>query len=224
MKERLSEYLRVGAVDAARGFLKDALAKTASDDTELRLRIKSNLGIVERKAGRFYDAIQALTEAEFLIPSTSNQLLIGNHRHTFGVLWQTIAEHEGIEEYNGRAVRLYEEAGECYEQAGATRELASTKNCIAYLSIQIGNIEDALRYATLAIEAAKPLGDEPLIAQFEHTRAQALLRDGKLGEALVIASRAAETLRAHRYSGVLPEVLATIGKITAAMREEVGVL
>jgi tetratricopeptide (TPR) repeat protein len=219
MTKRVSAALRTGDFVEAREYLSELWA-TATDPL-LRIRIRNNQAIIERESGRLYNALQYQIEAGFLTGENTPPLYVGKSRKGLGITWEMIFEREQQDEHADRALMAYEDACVYFERAEAIRELASTKNCIAYLFIQLNKLDEALKYSGLAIQIAKPLDDDALIAQFEHTRAQAFLKSGCLDQALMIASHAASVLRAKKYQVALAEVLETIEKITARMREEV---
>lgn len=220
LRTRAIECWHAGDLLQARDLLSQALAKTPHTETNFRLWVTNNLAMVERSTKRLYEALRLQTEAGHLAGLSDDDFLIGNHYQGLGITNEMIGEREGFEEYADRALIAYEAACHHYGLAGRTRETVNTQSCIAYLFVHLNKMEEALELLERAISTAKTLSDEVLVAELEHTRAQALFKAGNISGALTIATEAANVLRANKRWLVLPDVLKTIEEIAAAMREE----
>jgi tetratricopeptide (TPR) repeat protein len=167
-----------------------------------------------------YEAVRLQAEAGNLADSSKDFTLIARYYQGYGVTWEMIAEREHSEEYYDRALIAYEAACHYYELAGNVRDLASTQNCIAFLFIQVGKLEEALDFSIRAIRNARTVADIGLLAECELTRAQACARIGRYDVALPLASGAAVTFKEKGYEPLLKDALETVERISAAMRAQ----
>jgi tetratricopeptide (TPR) repeat protein len=211
LRTRAVKRWRRGHLAHARAFLFIANECAPRREVDLRLAIKNNQAIIARASGRLYEAVRLQAEAGLLVEQCTDLTLIARNHQGDGITSEMIAEREPKlkEEYFDRALLSYEAASYYYEESGHQRDLASTQNCIAYLFVQLGKTDEALKYSERAINSARSVGDCGLIAECEHTQAQALLSAGRFAEAGALAARAADVFDRLGFVPLRDEALTT---------------
>jgi len=125
-------YWRQGAFDEARLILKDTLARLSAEDLETNLIALIRLGMLEKAAGRYDDALRAYTEAAPLVGRIDEPAIKGTfHNELAGLLTRLVLAEES-EARIDRALVEYAAASYHFEQAGHVRFRASVENNLAY--------------------------------------------------------------------------------------------
>ncbi len=202
-------YWREGAVDEARITLDDALARLGELESEQRLRALLNKAIVEQVSNRPKDALQILQGAAPLFETNDNHALRGKFHNEFATVFKNIGLAERREDYIDRALIEYAAASFHLEEAGHKRYQGVVENNLGFLFVHLGKFESAHQHIARACAAASALKDRGLIAQFDDTRARALLAQRRYREAEVVAVGAVRLLEEGGQQSLLAEALTT---------------
>jgi tetratricopeptide (TPR) repeat protein len=126
----------------------------------------------------------------------------------------------------GAALDLFEAAARGFEAVGDLRDACIQRTNVGYVSMEIGNYEDAERALRSALEVASQTGLDQLVVLARHNLGLALARRGRLAEALEVeqaAVRGAAELREPRIEGgsrvYLSIIRALAGDLEGAERE-----
>jgi tetratricopeptide (TPR) repeat protein len=111
----------------------------------------------------------------------------------------------------------YTAAGLHFEDAGHNRTLAVVENNLGFLFTHLEKFEEAHHHLDRALSLVIRLNDKGLQAQFEDTRAQAFLSQGRLEQAEKIASAAVKILREGDEQSNLATALTTHATVLARL-------
>jgi tetratricopeptide (TPR) repeat protein len=241
LKEKIAEarvelgicYWRLGALDEARITFDDALLQLGDLPSEQRLRAILNKALVEQVSSRPYEALRLLSESESLFAASSNHRLKGKFHGEFAILLKNIGLSGHSEEYLDRALMQFTAASVELEQIGQIRGLAIVENNLSMLFAQLERFEEAHEHLDRALLLAKKLNDKGVRAQFENSRAQAFLGQGRLEQAEQTAGSAVKFLRTGDQQSNLADALTThavalarlqrSSEALAALKEAIGV-
>src|SRR5258708_7753164 len=212
-------YWRQGACDEARLILKDALNHLADADQEARVITVIRLGMLEKAAGRYGDALSAYAEAGPLVERMDNHAIKGTFHNEFAGLLTRLGLAEESEARIDRALVEYAAASFHFEQAGHLRFRASVENNLAYLLLRIKRFADAHDHLDRARSLWIELKDVKSVGQSDDTRARALLEEGHLAKAEAFAKQSVKALQGGGEQSILAEALTTLGVILARMRK-----
>src|SRR5258705_1815459 len=226
-------YWRSGALDEARITFDDALLRLGDLQSEQRLRAILNKALVEHVSSRPYEALRLLSESEPLFAASSNHRLKGKFHGEFGILLKNIGSSGHSEEYFDRALMQFTAASIELEQSGQIRVLAGVQNNLSMLFAQLQRFEEAHLHLDRALSIVTKLNDKGSRAQFENSRAQVFLGQGRLEQAEQTAGSAVKFLRAGDQQSNLADALTTqavalarlqrTSEALAALNEAIGV-
>ena len=226
-------YWRSGALDEARITFDDALLRLGDLQSEQRLRAILNKALVEHVSSRPYEALRLLSESEPLFAASSNHRLKGKFHGEFGILLKNIGSSGHSEEYFDRALMQFTAASIELEQSGQIRVLAGVQNNLSLLFAQLQRFEEAHEHLDRALSIVTKLNDKGSRAQFENSRAQVFLGQGRLEQAEQTAGSAVKFLRAGDQQSNLADALTTqavalarlqrTSEALAALNEAIGV-
>lgn len=204
-------YWREGALDEARVTLQDVLTQLGDSQSEQRLRALLNAAVVEKVSVRYRDALRIHSEAAPLFAQSSNHALRGKFHNEYATVLKNIGLAEHREEYIDRALVEYAAASFHFEEAGHQRFLGVVENNLGFLFVHLGRYQDAQKHIDRARAVAVALKDRGLIAQFDDTRAKALLGAGRNSEAETIARASVRSLEQGGEQSLLAGALITHG-------------
>lgn len=210
-------YWRQGAFDEARLILTDTLARLPEEDLETNLIALIRLGMLEKAAGRYGDALRAYTEAAPLVERIDEHAIKGTFHNELAGLLTRLGLAEESEARIDRALVEYAAASYHFEQAGHLRFRASVENNLAYLLLRIRRFADAHAHLDCARGLWLELKDIKCVAQSDDTRARALLDEGRLVEAEAFARQSVRVLEGGGEQSILAETLTTQGVILARL-------
>jgi tetratricopeptide (TPR) repeat protein len=214
-------YWRQGAFDEARLMLKDTLVRLAETDLETNVIALIRLGMLEKAAGRYGDALKAYTEAAPLVERIDTHAIKGTFHNELAGLLTRLGLAEESEARIDRALVEYAAASYHFEQAGHLRFRASVENNLAYLLLRIGRFADAHAHLDCARSLWLELKDIKCVAQSDDTRARALLDEGRLVEDEAFARQSVRVLEGGGEQSILAEALTTQGIVLARLRRQV---
>jgi tetratricopeptide (TPR) repeat protein len=210
-------YWREGAFDEARIVLLDVMNRASEADKELKAISLSRLGLVEKTAGRYSDALKIYAEAVSLIDGTDNHALEGKLHNGLGITLHSLALAESSEVQFDQALIELTAASFHFEQAGHHRYRARVENNLGYLFCTISKFEEAHTHLNRARRLFLDLEDIGGAAGVDETRARALLAEGRLPEGERFAQAAVKTLEGGGEQSLLAEALTTHGTVLARM-------
>jgi tetratricopeptide (TPR) repeat protein len=208
-------YWREGALDEARITFDAAIHRLGDLESTQRLRALLNKALVEEVSSRSKEALRILSESEPLFEHSANHALKGKFHNEFGTVLKNTGLAERREDYIDRALMQYTAASVELEQVGNDRALANVENNLGFLFAHLGKFEEAYGHLDRALSMAARLKDKGLSAQFEDTRARALLGEGRLEQAEAAANSAVEGFREGDEQSHLAAALTTHAVVLA---------
>jgi hypothetical protein len=123
-----------------------------------------------------------------------------SYHNELAITWRTIGTAENQPEYFQRALTEYKAAEHLLKLAKNHVYRASIKNNEAVVLTKLGRFKEAHKHLDQAREITIRFKHRPLTAQFDGTRAELLIAEGRFKDAEAVARRAASALEkaAHR--------------------------
>jgi tetratricopeptide (TPR) repeat protein len=204
-------YWREGAFDEARVTLDEALHQLGDLESEQRLRALLNRAIIERVSNRYDDALRTHREAAPLFDASTNDRLKGKFHNEYAIVLKNFGLARNREDYVDQALIEYSAALFHVERAGNKRFRAMIENNIAYLFVQVGKSEEAIKHLDQARALFTALKDKGMVAQVDDTRARAFIARGSFTKAEAIARGAVQALKEGDELSKFAEALTTHG-------------
>ena len=186
-------YWREGEVNEARIMLHEALERL-TDPGNIRARALLKLAIVEQSAGRYYDALQILTDNAALFEQVTHQPTKGDYHNELAMTLEEIAVADKRPDYFQRALTEYKAADYQFKLARNHVFRASVKNNEAVVLSKLRRFEEAHCHLDEARRLTVRFKDRTRTSQIDITRAEILLAEGKFEEAEAVAHRTACSL------------------------------
>ena len=188
-------YWREGQVNEARIMLHEALERLAPTGLK-RARALLKLVDVEHSAARHYDALKLLTDNSAVFTSIRNLPLPvkASYHNELAITWRTIGTAENQSDYFQRALTEYKAAEHLLKLAKNHVYRASIKNNEAVVLTKLGRFKEAHKHLDQAREITVRFKHRTLTAQFDGTRAELLIAEGRFRDAEAVARRAASAL------------------------------
>jgi len=210
-------YWREGAFDEARVTLDEALHQLGDLESEQRLRALLNRAIIERVSNRYDDALRTHREAAPLFDASTNDRLKGKFHNEYAIVLKNFGLARNREDYVDQALIEYSAALFHVERAGNKRFRAMIENNIAYLFVQVGKSEEAIKHLDQARALFTALKDKGMVAQVDDTRARAFIARGSFTKAEAIARGAVQALKEGDELSKFAEALTTHGVALARL-------
>jgi tetratricopeptide (TPR) repeat protein len=203
-------YWRQGQLNEARIMLLDALGRlTAQGVTRARALLK--LAIVEQSAGRYYDALKLLTDNAPLFAKVRHHATKGDYHNELAMTLEEIAAAENLYEYFQQALTEYRQAEHEFKLAQNHVFRASVKNNLGVVLLKLGRLKEAHRHVIAARRLSVRFKDRTRTAQFDITRAEIFIAEGKFKEAETIAHKAALALERAGHQCLMTDALIVQG-------------
>jgi transcriptional regulator with PAS, ATPase and Fis domain len=210
-------YWREGAFDEARVMLNNVITRAAGLwPAEVR-RAYLNLGVVERTANRYHDALRILTEAAPLFEASDNHAQRGRFHNQLGTVLKHLGAAENRSDYTDRALVEYAAASFHFGEAGNLRFRAAVENNLGFLFLMNDRYREAHEHLEHARRLFVGLKDKVHTAQVDETLARAFLAERKNVEAERVARGAVRTLEEGGEQALLAEALTTWGASLARL-------
>ena len=187
-------YWREGQVNEARIMLHEALERLPPQLGLKRARALLRLVDVEHSAARYYDALKILTDNSDLFASVTHPAVKGSYHNELAITWGTIGTAEKRPDYFQHALTEYKAAAHQFKLAKNHIYCASVKNNEAVVLSKLGRFKEAHRLSDQARKVTVRFKQRTLTAQFDSTRAEILIAEGKFEAAEAVARRAASAL------------------------------
>ncbi len=209
-------YWREGAVTEARSWLQEALKRLRFEGAS-RARALLKLSTVEWTSGRFREALELLNQNESLFRKITNPTIRGGYHSELAIIHRNLATTENRIEYFQRAVSEYKEAEKQFRLAGNQIYRADVINNVGFLLFKLGRHKEAHKYLDEARRLVIKFKDKARTAQFDESRAQVLLAEARLSEAVKVARRAVSMLRKSGRICAMAEAQITYGVALARL-------
>ena len=188
-------YWREGQVNEARIMLQEALERLPPTGLK-RARALLKLVDVEHSAARHYDALKILSDNSAVFANIRHlpPVVRGSYHNELAITWRTIGTAENQPDYFQRALTEYKAAEHHFKLAKNFIYRASVKNNEAVVLSKLGRFKEAHKHLDRAREITVRFKHRTLTAQFDSTRAELLIAEGKFKAAEAVARRAATAL------------------------------
>ena len=186
-------YWREGRVNEARIMLHEALERLPPKGLK-RARALLKLADVEHSATRYYDALKILTDNSAVFAGISHLPVKASYHNELAITFRTIGTAENRPDYFQRALTEYKAAAHQFKLAKNHIYCASVKNNEAVVLSKLGRFKEAHKRLDQARLITVRFKHRTLTAQFDSTRAELLIAEGKFKDAEVVARRAASSL------------------------------
>ncbi len=216
-------YFREGAYAEARLYLEESIVRLGESYEgceEIAFTAHLRSAIIERMENRFHEALVRLNKVLPLLDSIFNDFLKGNFYNTLANVLKNLGINERRAEYTERAFIEYAAASYHFEQAEHLRNKAIVENNLGLLYLANGRFEDSVAHTERARRLAASLKDQYLTAQFDESRAQAYLAQGRNSDAEKASRSAVQTLRQGGQQSTLCEALTTYGRSLARLQKK----
>jgi len=205
-------YFREGALDEARIMLTEALQQL-SIQGNTRARALLKLITVEWSASRYDVALELLTDNAALFRRITDHTIRGNYHNEHAIVLRHLAKSDPLkrEELLQLAISEYKSADRHFQLAKNKVFRATVKNNLGLIFFNLSRFRDAYGSIAEARRLAVSVKDKCLIAQFDESRAQVLIAQGKLKEAESVMRGAVRVLEKSGQQCLLAEALTTYG-------------
>lgn len=205
-------YFREGALDEARIMLTEALQQL-SIQGNTRARALLKLITVEWSASRYDVALELLTDNAALFRRITDHTIRGNYHNEHAIVLRHLAKSDPLkrEELLQLAISEYKSADRHFQLAKNKVFRATVKNNLGLVFFNLSRFSDAYGSIAEARRLAVSVKDKCLIAQFDESRAQVLIAQGKLKEAESVMRGAVRVLEKSGQQCLLAEALTTYG-------------
>lgn len=204
-------YWREGAMDEARVWFQEALARAKSP--LLKHRTLVNATIVEISSNKFAEALSLLEQAAQLLDHVDDPAVVGRFHMQKALAYEKLGGSENLD----RALIENAAAGIHFEQANHKRYLARVENNTGTIFLELGRYGEAIEHLDRARAVFTEIGDVGTAAQVNETRARVFLSQGRFVEAEKIAFSSASTFESGGEHSLLAEALEAQGIALARM-------
>lgn len=211
-------YWREGSLDEARIMFREALKKLTTEGNT-RAHALLGLAVVEWSDSRCSEAFRILNESDSLFKKITNYTTKGTYHNQLAMVLRKLATSENRADYLQRAVKEYEEADHYFKLAKNIVFRADVKNNLGFLLFKLGRYKEAHKYVAEARRLAVSVRDKVGAAQFDDTRAQVFIADGRFKEAETVAKSAVRVLEKSGHQCLLTDALITYGIALARLKQ-----
>jgi tetratricopeptide (TPR) repeat protein len=209
-------YWREGSVNEARSWLQEALKRLRFEGAA-RAKALLKLSTVEWTSGRFREALELLNQNESLFRKITNPTIRGGYHSELAIIHRNLATTENRVEYFRQAVTEYKEAEKQFGLARNQIYRADVINNVGFLLFKLGRHKEAHKYLDEARRLTIKFKDKARTAQIDESRAQVLIAEARLSEAVRVAHRAVSVLRKSGRTGPMVEAQITQGVALARL-------
>ena len=203
-------YWREGQLEEARILLREALKKlTTGGITRARALLK--LTTVEFSASRYHEALQILTDNAPLFEKINDLTIRGVYHGQLAIALRNIAQAEKRIEYFRSAIAEFQKADDYYKLARNPVFRTDVKNNAGLLLSNLSRFKEAHRSLDEGRRLAVGFKDKARVAQFDESRAQVFIAQGKPKQAEAFARRAAAALEKSGHKILIVDALITQG-------------
>jgi tetratricopeptide (TPR) repeat protein len=203
-------YWRAGELNEARITLHEALKKLSTKGIT-RARALLKLTTIEFSSSRYHEALRILTDNASLFQKLDNETFRGIYHGQMAIALRNIAKSEKRTEYTQQAIIEFQKADRHYKAARNPVFRADVKNNTGLLLSNVSRFKEAHRCLDEARRLSVRFKDKARTAQFDESRAQVFLAQGKPEQAEVAARRAVIALQKSGHQCLVVDALITQG-------------
>ena len=203
-------YYRQGLFDLGRTTFESTFSKLLEDDPELLSLGLIRLASLERHAGRPYESLKRLREAEQVL-GLAGPWVTGRRHLEYASTFKDLAEIEDCLVNYDYAREFYEAALHEFEAVGNHRLAAICLNNLGYMLIKLSEFEKAEIQLRLAERMFVSFGDRVLRAQVNDSLARLFLASNQSELAVHLAEAAVNVLEDGDEDVLLAEAATTLG-------------
>jgi tetratricopeptide (TPR) repeat protein len=211
-------YWREGAMEEARVWFHEALARANSPTN--RLRIMTSSTVVEVSTNHLSEGLAILDRAVSLLDVVQDPATVGRYHMQRALVF----EHMGGGENLDRALMENTAAQVFFEQANHIRYVARVENNTGSIFHRLGRYAEALDHLDRARATFTDIGDIGTAAQVNETRARVFLAQRRYADAEKIAFSAASVLENGGEHSLLAEALESQGIAMARLGRQQSAL
>jgi len=212
-------YWRAGELNEARITLHEALKKLQGTGIT-RARALLKLTTIEFSSSRYHEALRILTDNASLFQKLHNETFRGIYHGQMAIALRNIAKSEKRTEYTQQAITEFQKADRHYKAARNPVFRADVKNNAALLFSNVSRFKEAHRCLDEARRLSIRFKDKARTAQYDESRAQVFLAQGKPEQAEVAARRAATALQKSGHQCLVVDALITQGIALARLGKQ----
>jgi len=212
-------YWRAGELNEARITLHEALKKLPTKGIT-RARALLKLTAIEFSSSRYHEALRILTDNASLFQKLHNDTFRGIYHAHMAIALRNIAKSEKRTEYIQQAITEFQKADKHYKAARNPVFRADVKNNVGLLLSNVSRFKEAHRCLDEARRLSVSFKDKARTAQFDESRAQVFLAQGKPEQAEVAARRAVIALQKSGHQCLVVDALITQGIALARLGKQ----
>lgn len=210
-------YWYEGGLNEARTMFAEALEKlTVLGNTRARALFGSAL--VEWSASRYKDALTILKDNAHLFARINSNAHKAAYHNLIAMILRELAKTENKHDYLRKAISEYEQADRILKLVHNLSFRANVKNNVGNVLRQLRRFKEAYMYLDEARRLAVSARDRVLVAQFDDSRALALIAEKRYEEAEPFARGAVLTLTKTDRKCLLADALITHGIALARLK------
>jgi len=209
-------YWHAGALDEARIMFTEALQRLTTEGNT-RANGLFGLSVVEWSASRYDEALTILIDNAPLFKKITNRTLKGVYHMQLAMVLRKLVTPQNKSIQLRKVLSEYEEADRLFKLAHHNLYRATVKNNIGNALRELSRFKQAQEYLDEARRLAVNLKDKVKTAQFDESRAQLFIKQGKFVEAEAAARHAVRTLEKGEHYSLLAEALTTQGVALARL-------
>lgn len=201
-------YFRDGELNEARDMMREALEKLPSaGNTRSRALLK--LSALECTATRHHEALGILTGNAAIFRTVPNHTIKGGYHSMLAIIFRNLAKSEKRDDYLMRSIGEFQKADQEFKLARNPIYRADVKNNVSLILLNLSRYKEAHKY----LDEARRLvvRDKARTAQYDESKAQVFIAEGKFKEAEAVARRAAMSLEQSGHYCMMAEALITQG-------------
>jgi tetratricopeptide (TPR) repeat protein len=201
-------YYREGEMNESRIMIREALGKLMpGGNTTARALLK--LSAIECSAGRYHEAFTILTDNAAIFRRLTNHTIKGGYHAEMAIILPHLTKSEKIDETLAQAVSHFQKADHEFRLARNNVYRADVKNNVSLILLKLCRYKEAHKYLDEARRLSVRFRDRARTAQYDETKAQVLIAEGKHKEAATLARQAAFALEKSGHHCMMAEAMIT---------------
>jgi len=177
-----------------------------------RIDVRYNLAVLHISLRHYDLAISLLEEVVSRRKLLNDELGVAEALAHIGVSYKYSGQYKKAEEYGLRALNYFQENDKHYD---ATSQLHN----LAEINYELSNLQKAIHYSKLGLEASKKIGHQMVYAGSFHTLAKVYFHQGNIERARINVELSDKTARKMGFQTLINENLGLMSIIHAANNE-----
>lgn len=216
-----AELYLLGRYGEAKTILTDALKEASRADA--LVSVTNNLALVIGEEGNYHEALRLYLEISPLVDLCENDFNKGNFHFGLARTCRQVATGEKLPSFFDRVFIEYEAARHYFQKCGRTERIWRIENNLAFLFLQLNQLDKALEHVAKARTVLVQHGAIPArFAEVDDTEALIHLAEGNGEAAFIASSNAVQKMRDSEELKLKASILETHLKATEAYMREVS--